>query len=33
MWSKTLGVETDLINEDFQVLLDNIAAAEITEVF
>jgi oligopeptide transport system substrate-binding protein len=33
MWRKTLGVETKLINEEFKVLLDNIDAAVITEVF
>jgi ABC-type oligopeptide transport system substrate-binding subunit len=33
MWRKNLGVEATLINEEFQVLLANIAAAEVTQVF
>ena len=33
MWRDTLGVEATLINEEFQVLLSNVQAAEITEVF
>lgn len=33
MWRDTLGVEATLINEEFQVLLSNIQAAENTEVF
>ena len=33
MWHEVLGVETKLINEEFQVLLENIRAQEITQVF
>jgi oligopeptide transport system substrate-binding protein len=33
MWREVLGVETTLINEEFQVLLSNIRAAAITQVF
>ena len=33
MWREVLGVETTLINEEFKVLLDNIRAQEITQVF
>lgn len=33
MWRDVLGVETTLINEEFQVLLSNMQAMEVTEVF
>jgi ABC-type oligopeptide transport system substrate-binding subunit len=33
MWNEVLGVETTLINEEFQVLLANIEQKEVTEVF
>jgi oligopeptide transport system substrate-binding protein len=33
MWKDVLGVETTLINEEFKILLANIHAAEITQVF
>jgi len=33
MWREVLGVETKLVNEEFQVLLANVRAAEITQVF
>ena len=33
MWHEVLGVETTLINEEFQVLLANIRDAEVTQVF
>ncbi len=33
MWEEELGVEATLINEEFQVLLANVAAADITQVF
>lgn len=33
MWSEVLGVEAELINEEFQVFLANMRAAEVTEVF
>ena len=33
MWKDALGVETTLVNEEFQVLLANIRAREITEIF
>jgi len=33
MWREVLGVETSLINEEFRVLLANIKAQEITQVF
>ena len=33
MWSDVLGVETTLINEEFQVLLANMRDAEVTQVF
>jgi oligopeptide transport system substrate-binding protein len=33
MWRDTLGVRTTLINEEFQVLLSNVQAMAITEVF
>ena len=33
MWKDELGVETTLINEEFQVLLANVAAADVTQVF
>ena len=33
MWREALGVETELINEEFQVLLENIRAGEVTQVF
>ena len=33
MWRETLGVETTLINEEFKVLLGNIQAADVTQVF
>ena len=33
MWADALGVETTLVNEEFQVLLANMREAEITQVF
>jgi ABC-type oligopeptide transport system substrate-binding subunit len=33
MWKDALGVQTTLINEEFQVLLANMQAREITQVF
>jgi ABC-type oligopeptide transport system substrate-binding subunit len=33
MWREVLGVETELINEEFQVLLANMRDREITQVF
>ncbi len=33
MWHDVLGVETTLINEEFQVLLSNMRDAEVTQVF
>ncbi|MDH3274150.1 MAG: peptide ABC transporter substrate-binding protein [Gammaproteobacteria bacterium] len=33
MWKEALGVETTLINEEFQVLLANTQAREVTQVF
>ena len=33
MWADVLGVETSLVNEEFQVLLANIRAREVTQVF
>jgi oligopeptide transport system substrate-binding protein len=33
MWKEALGVEVTLINEEFQVLLANVAAGEVTQVF
>ncbi len=33
MWRDVLGVETTLVNEEFQVLLSNMQAREVTEVF
>jgi ABC-type oligopeptide transport system substrate-binding subunit len=33
MWREALGVETTLINEEFQVLLANMREAEVTQVF
>ncbi len=33
MWKNTLGVETTLVNEEFQVLLANIRERDITQVF
>jgi oligopeptide transport system substrate-binding protein len=33
MWKDVLGVEATLINEEFQVLLANVAAADVTQVF
>jgi len=33
MWEEVLGVETTLINEEFQVLLANISQGDITQVF
>lgn len=33
MWRKILGLEVKLINEDFQVLLDNVRQKQITEMF
>jgi oligopeptide transport system substrate-binding protein len=33
MWREVLGVETTLVNEEFQVLLQNIRARDITQVF
>jgi len=33
MWKDALGVETTLVNEEFQVMLANIQAREITQVF
>jgi ABC-type oligopeptide transport system substrate-binding subunit len=33
MWKQALGVETTLINEEFQVLLANTQAREVTQVF
>ena len=33
MWQEVLGVETTLVNEEFQVLLANMRDAEITQVF
>jgi ABC-type oligopeptide transport system substrate-binding subunit len=33
MWREVLGVETTLINEEFQVLLSNMRAREVTQVF
>ncbi len=33
MWHDVLGAETTLVNEEFQVLLANMRAAEVTQVF
>ena len=33
MWREVLGVDATLVNEEFQVLLENIRAAEVTDVF
>lgn len=33
MWADVLGVQTTLVNEEFQVLLANMRAAEVTQVF
>jgi ABC-type oligopeptide transport system substrate-binding subunit len=33
MWREVLGVETTLVNEEFQVLLSNMRAREVTQVF
>jgi ABC-type oligopeptide transport system substrate-binding subunit len=33
MWKDVLGVETTLVNEEFQVLLANMREAEVTQVF
>jgi oligopeptide transport system substrate-binding protein len=33
MWKDVFGVEATLINEEFQVLLANVAAADVTQVF
>lgn len=33
MWHDTLGVRTTLVNEEFQVLLSNIQARDVTQVF
>lgn len=33
MWAETLGVETTLVNEEFQVLLANMREARVTQVF
>jgi ABC-type oligopeptide transport system substrate-binding subunit len=33
MWREVLGVETTLINEEFQVLLSNMRAKQVTQVF
>ncbi len=33
MWRDVLGVETTLVNEEFQVLLSNMRAKKVTEVF
>jgi oligopeptide transport system substrate-binding protein len=33
MWRDVLGVEATLVNEEFQVLIANIRAAEVTQVF
>ena len=33
MWADTLGVETTLVNEEFQVLLANVREANITQIF
>ncbi len=33
MWRETLGAEAELINEEFRVLLSNIAQMQITEVY
>lgn len=33
MWKNVLGVEATLVNEEFRVLLANIRAAEVTQVF
>jgi oligopeptide transport system substrate-binding protein len=33
MWRDVLGVETTLVNEEFQVLLSNMRAKEVTQVF
>lgn len=33
MWAETLGVETTLVGEEFQVLLENIRERAVTEVF
>ena len=33
MWRETLGVETTLVNEEFQVLIANVQARDITQVF
>jgi len=33
MWRDVLGVETTLINEEFQVLMDNMRARQVTQVF
>jgi oligopeptide transport system substrate-binding protein len=33
MWSEALGVETSLVNEEFQVLVANVREREVTQVF
>jgi oligopeptide transport system substrate-binding protein len=33
MWAEVLGIRTTLVNEEFQVMLANIRAAEVTQVF
>jgi ABC-type oligopeptide transport system substrate-binding subunit len=33
MWADVLGVETTLVNEEFQVLLANMREGEVTQVF
>ncbi|MGH8166307.1 MAG: peptide ABC transporter substrate-binding protein, partial [Woeseiaceae bacterium] len=33
MWRDVLGVETTLVNEEFQVLLSNMRAKQVTQVF
>ncbi len=33
MWDEVLGVKTNLVNEEFQVLLSNIRQAEVTQIF
>jgi len=33
MWADVLGVKTTLVNEEFQVLLENMREAEVTQVF
>jgi len=33
MWREVLGAEASLVNEEFQVLLENISQKQVTEVF